>query len=254
MTLAQGAALTREPAPASEPASATNAASAVDPKTLDTTELGTLLTTMVTEVRAARSVADLDWRISELLVGPLDEFIGRVQELLPHIPEEDLTVPVEDLDEAISQATLAFMASTELVVALSDKAAAEQDQDAQQIEESVARPDPQDLLYGEDLPPAVQEALYDGQSSYLCLLALLDAEPLASWLLTELQQRMLDGQRNYLRLLIAYAREAEVPVPDLELLRTLEPLDLEQASRDADLQRRAIDRYLDSARSAQDKS
>jgi hypothetical protein len=105
-----------------------------------------------------------------------------------------------------------------------------------------------DVLYGDDLPPLMQEALYEGMVSYVSLLCLNDDRPVAEWLRENLLERLVAGQRKYLRFLLAAARDMGADVPESDVPPDLEPLDIEAAERAGAQERAAINTYLATAR------
>lgn len=261
MTLAQGAVPIKDQPPVEPLVGPTSTAEAVEP---DPSELQSSMARMISEICEAQSTEDLDWRLGEQIAGgPLEDYLEQLFAALPHFSEQDLEVHVDELDPVIREIVSTFLASVELVTSTLGMMEAERPSrtlerpsDLREIlYYGVSKPPGlQEILYGESAPPAVRSALYNGQASYLCLLALLDERPRLPWLEAELRRRALDGQRHYLRLILALAREVGVRVPETSPLSSLEPFDLEQADHEGDRQRRSIDAYLDSARTSSDRS
>jgi hypothetical protein len=65
----------------------------------DAEPLEALMRAMVDEIRAAQSPEDLDWVLSDLIVGgPLEDFLVAAVPALPYVPDGDLAVSTTSLD------------------------------------------------------------------------------------------------------------------------------------------------------------
>lgn len=215
--------------------------------------LEALMRSMVDEIRAAQSPEDLDWVLSDLIVGgPLEGFLAAAVPALPHVPDAELAVGTTTLDRDLQDSVERSLVSAEVALSLVHLSP---DRPSGFVELLRGTGEPaslQELLYGRLLPPAVQEALYAGHVAYLVLLTLLDERPMPQWLRSELQRKLVDNQHQYFRLLVAYALEAEIPLP--EALGSIEPLEIEAAEREAGREHRAVDAYLDARRAARNRS
>jgi hypothetical protein len=204
---------------------------------------------MVGEIRSAESPDDLDWTLSDLIAGgPLEGFLAAAIAALPHVPDEDFEVSTEHLDPQLRDAVHRSVLSTQVVLALLQTAADRPSGRVDSLRQDGESPSLQELLYGDVLPPAVQEALYAGHVAYLALLTLLDDRPTPQWLRSELRRRLVASQHQYLELLVASARREGIVLP--EPLASIEPLDLDAAEREGERERRAVDSYLDGRRAA----
>jgi hypothetical protein len=113
-------------------------------------------------------------------------------------------------------------------------------------------PDVASVLYGRGHSLRMQEALEGGLTGFLALLALGDDDhpPPAEWLRIELRQRAEQGMRQYAALLVAWARQADVAVPESPLVSTLAPFDLDQDAVDRKRETAGVRRFFDKRRRA----
>lgn len=219
----------------------------------DAESLEALMRSMVDEIRSARSPEDLDWVLSDLIVGgPLERFLEAAMPALPHVPDEELAVSATGLDRDLQDPMHRSLLSAEVALSLVHPSHARPSGLAGLLRGTSEPPSLQELLYGRLLPPAVQEALHAGHVAYLVLLTLLDERPMVPWLRSELRRKLVVSQYQYFGLLVAYAKREGVPLPDS--LASIEPLDLEAAERDAEREHGAVDSHLDGRRSDQNRS
>jgi hypothetical protein len=228
---------------------------------VDVGELERLMDPLVTEVLAASDPSDLDWRMSDLIAGgPLEDFLHGALTAAARLPSSELEVTADALDDDLHEAAPFLALSARLGLDLMAKLAhareegsAEGDAEAPIVATFTDDLDLQELLYGDRVPGAVQRALYAGQDSYISLLVLVSGRTLPDWLRADLRRRLLDGQREHLRVLVAIARAAELPVPEANILAELEPFDLDAAETESAAQRRGIRSHLVASRSARSR-
>ncbi len=231
------------------PSSATNA----NPSSFDAESLEALMRSMVDELRSAQSPEDLDWVLSDLIVGgPLEAFLAAAIPALPHVPDEDLDASTTSLDRDLQDAVHRSLLSADVALALVQLSPDRPPGLAKLLRGTNEPASLQELLYGKRLPPAVQEALYAGHVSYLVLLTLLDERPMPRWLRSELRRKLVANQLQYFGLLVAYAKKEGVGIPDS--LAPIEPLDLDAAEHEAEREHRAVDSYLDGRRAERNRS
>ena len=208
---------------------------------------------MVDEIRAAQSPEDLDWVLSDLIVGgSLEGFLAAAVPALPHVPAEDLAASTTSLDRDLQDPMQRSLVSAEVALSLVHLSPDRPSGLAELLRGTGEPASLQELLYGRLLPAAVQEALYAGHVSYLVLLTLLDERPMPQWLRSELRRKLVANQHQYFRLIVAYAIEAGIPLP--ASLDSIEPLDLDTAERETEREHRAVDSYLDRRRADRHRS
>ena len=216
---------------------------------------------MVDEIRTTQTPEELEWALSDLIVGgPFEDFLTAASAALLHVNDADLEVTTDDLDPELQGAVDRFLLTTE--VALSLLRTSEGDQRGNPSEGAHgltelragvgALPTLQELLYGDALAPSIQEALYAGHVAFLALLTLLDDQPVPEWLRSALKQKMVNGQHRYLTLIVALATEAGVALPIS--LESVEAIDLDEAEREAELERHAVGSYLSHLRASRTQS
>jgi hypothetical protein len=219
----------------------------------DAESLEALMRSMVDEIRSAQSPEDLDWVLSDLIVGgPLEGFLAAAIPALSHVPDEDLAVSATSLDRDLQDPVHRSLLSAEVALSLVHLSPDRPSGLAELLRGTDEPPSLQELLYGRLLPPAVQEALYAGHVAYLVLLTLLDERPMPQWLRSELRRKLVVNQHRYFGLLVAYAKKEGVVLPDS--LASIEPLDLDAAEREAEREHRAVDSYLDGRRADRNRS
>lgn len=235
----------------------------------DVGSLELLMRSMVEEIRTVQTPEELEWALSDLIVGgPLEDFLTAASAALLHVDDADLEVTTDNLDPDLQGAVHRFLLTTQvdlsLLRTLEDGPLRGSGQRAHGLTEhwtrggsregagESERPTFQELLYGDALAPPIQEALYAGHVAFLALLTLLDDQPVPEWLRSELKQQMVCGQHLYLTLIVAFARQAGVALPTS--LESMEAIDLDQAEREAEREQRAVDSYLSHLRASRTQS
>lgn len=210
--------------------------------------LAHLTQSIVDDLASAPTLDELSWRLSNEICGTrFEEFLLEAVSVLKDLLLDDIEL---DFPPDLQEAGELAVASTELAMAMA--AAAVTFYDDQNWNEGVdgeddhlELPDLQEILYGDQLPDAVQEAMHDGLAAHLCLLTLLKVKRLPDWLQEALKEQALQGQRRYLSLLKAGALEAGLELPISEVLEGIEPLDLKSEKAEHRRECAAVDSYLD---------
>lgn len=217
--------------------------------------LSELMAGVASRMREASRPEDVAWLVSSKVFDPeFLELIDESEALLDSTDLHDLVqhaghgLPVE-LREVGSMMSMSFEVAEALRARAHDEAEHTPTDllDTEDTPTDVpARLEPtvEDAVSNERIPRRIRDAIYGGYASAVCTIALLDPRPIPDWLRAELQYRAIEGHRDSLRLLLAVARRAGIPLPHSPLAQAIEPLDLEAAEREHLRERSAFQRGL----------
>lgn len=217
-----------------------------------------LLAGIASRMREATGPDDVPWLVSSKVFDP--EFLDLIDESEALLSSTDLHDLVEhasrglpgELREIGAMMSVAFQVAEALRV----RAEAEAEDTPTELLDSEdtpteplepLEPTVEELMSNERIPRRVRDAIYGGYASAVCTIALLDPRPMPGWLRAELQRRAVEGHRDGLRLLLAVAQRAGIPIPRTPRIDALEPLDLAAAEREHVRERSAFQRGLEVA-------
>lgn len=220
--------------------------------------LSELLADIASRMREASTPEDVPWLVSSKVFDP--EFLDLIDEAEVLLDSTDLHDLVEhaghglpgELREVGAMMSVAFEVAEALRVHAEEETEHTptellDSEDTPTEEPRPLEPTVAEVVSSDRIPRRVRDAIYGGYASAVCTIALLDPRPMPEWLREELQRRAVEGHRDSLRLLLAVARRASIPLPRSPLVDVLEPLDLDAAERDHLRERSAFQRGLEAA-------
>jgi len=220
--------------------------------------LSELLADIASRMREASAPDDVPWLVSSKVFEP--DFLDLIDEAEVLLDSTDLHDLVEhagqglpgELREVGAMMSVAFQVAEALRVHA--EAEAEHtptdlldSEDTPTDEPRLLEPTVEEVVSSDRIPRRIRDAIYGGYASAVCTIALLDPRPMPRWLRDDLQRRAVEGHRDSLRLLLAVARRAGIPLPHSPLVDALEPLDLDAAEREHLRERSAFQRGLEAA-------
>lgn len=219
--------------------------------------LSDLLADIASRMREASTPEDVPWLVSSKVFDP--DFLDLIDESEALLDSTDLHDLVEhagqglpgELREVGAMMSVAFQVAESLRVRAQEETEhtpTELDtEDTPTDVRAPLEPTVDEVMGSDRIPRRIRDAIYGGYASAVCTIALLDPRPMPEWLREELQRRAVEGHRDSLRLLLAVARRAGLPLPHSPLVAALEPLDLDAAERDHLSERSAFQRGLEAA-------
>jgi hypothetical protein len=220
--------------------------------------LSELMAGIAARMREATTADDVAWLVSSKVFDP--EFLDLIDESEALLDSTDLRDLVQyagqGLPGELREVGAMMSVSFEVAEALRARAHEEAEHtptdllDTEDTPTDVQvrfEPTVEDVVSNDRIPRRIRDAIHGGYASAVCTIALLDPRPMPGWLRAELQCRAIEGHRDGLRLLLAVAMRAGIPLPHSPLVHALEPLDLEAAEREHLRERSAFQRGLDFA-------